>query len=183
MPSALLEGLACNVLQIESIYSYEILLQWNLLKDFMWFTSSEITERSWHSYSQPGSSDLHILSLPFSEFKCGIHITIILLLIFFSQFCFLISDYAVFPFSKFLLFLILCPLHFIKVPITFWIHEEKLKINHPFLWLVLVYHINLVWDISSGQIQDLLFYSNLHFLFLLILTGGFYDNNLLSFSM
>ena len=83
MPSALLPGLVCNVLQIESIYSYEILLQWNLLKDIMWFTFSEITERSWHSYSQPGSSDLHILSLPLSEFKCGIHITIILLLIFF----------------------------------------------------------------------------------------------------
>lgn len=103
-------------------------------------------------------------SLPLSEFKCGIHITIILLLIFSSQFCFLISDYAVFPFSKFLLFLILCPLHFIKVPIIFWIHEEKLKINHPFLWIVLIYRINLVWGISSGQIQDLLFYSNFHFL-------------------
>ena len=48
---------------------------------------------------------------------------------------------------------------------------------------MLIYHINLVWGISSGQIQDLLFYSNLHFLFLLILIGGFYDNNLLSFSM
>ena len=164
MPNALLQGLACNVCQIESIYSYEILLQWNLLKDIMWFTFSEITERSWHSYSQPGSSDLHILSLPLSEFKCGIPITLILLLIFFLSLLLPHFWLCYFSILKFLLFLILCPLHFIKVPITFWIHEKKLKINHPFLWIVLIYHINLVWGISSGQIQDLLFYSNLHFL-------------------
>ena len=135
----------------------------------MWFTPSEIASRPWLSHSQLGSRDLCNLPLPLSALRGRIYIAVIVLLI---SCLLIICDYSAFLFSKHLLLLIFFLFHFIKAPIEIWIHEGK-NINKP----TFSSHINPVWGISFGQIQDLFFYSSLYFVFILILIWGFHNNN------
>lgn len=124
----LLQGSARNVSRTESVCPSEILLQCNLLKDFTWFTPSKIAARSWHSYPQPVSVIFvifHFLSQSLGVWNP--HGYNIFTHFFSYNFTLSFMITLFFPFSNFVLFLILFLFHFTKAPIKFWIHEGNYK--------------------------------------------------------